>query len=314
MDIWTSAVTAAVARIRPAIVHVSAMDHEEKTLTMGTGVMLDNYHVISNAQVVGQDDEITVRTHEGKKLKGVCLGIDPLYFLTVVRLEARLEIELPVLADAVEVPTGQFCLAIGNAFGDHSVSMGVISAADRTIYRPERFPVDGLMITDARIHPGNTGGALIDLDGRLLGINGVPWVHGLGLAVQASVAGRVASQIIDYGHATHPWLGFSGEMEVVDPTMVSLLGLPVDRGLVVSYVTGDGPGARAGVETMDMVVRVEGKPVTGGVGSVRKALALHRLGERVQLTVLRGMDLRTLEVEVEEIPKLRNSGSTNEAN
>lgn len=312
MDMWTAAITGAVDKLRPAVVHVSAQDHKDNTLTLGTGVVLDNYHVISNAQVVGPDDEITITTYDGRKYRGTCVGIDPLYFLAVVRVDSRLPMGSPAIVDADSVPAGQMTLALGNAFGEHSVSVGVICAPDRTIYRPERFPVDGLMITDARIHPGNTGGPLGDLEGRWLGLNGVPWVHGLGLAVQAQVAARVANQIIEYGQATHPWLGFSGDAEVIDQTIVNLLGLPVDRGLVVSYVADDGPGVRAGVQTMDMVVRVAEKPVSS-VGAVRKLLALHRPGERVPLTVLRGMDLITLEIKVEEIPRLyeANQGDPN---
>jgi len=312
MDMWTAAITGAVAKLRPAVVHVSAQDHKENTLTLGTGVVLDNYHIVSNAQVVGQEDEITVTTADGKKYEGTCVGIDPLYFLAVVRVDGRLPTGSPVIADPDEIPAGQVCVAIGNAFGEHNVSTGVVSAPDRTIYRPERFAVDGLMITDARIHPGNTGGPLGDLDGRWLGLNGVPWVHGLGLAVQAVVAARVANQIIEYGQATHPWLGFSGDAEVVDQTIVQLLGLPVDRGLVVSYVADDGPGVRAGVQTMDMVVRAGDRPVST-VGAVRKILSLHRPGEKVPLTVLRGMDLITVEIKVEEIPRLyeANQGEPN---
>ena len=313
MDMWTAAITGAVAKLRPSVVHVSAQDHKENTLTLGTGVVLDNYHVVSNAQVVGQDDEVTITTHDGKKYEGTCVGIDPLYFLAVVRVNGRLPMGSATIAEPESIPAGQMAVAIGNAFGEHSVSVGVVCAPDRTIYRPERFPVDGLMITDAKIHPGNTGGPLGDLEGRWLGLNGVPWVHGLGLAVQAVVAARVANQIIEYGQATHPWLGFSGDAEVVDQTIVSLLGLPVDRGLVVSYVAEDGPGVRAGVQTMDMVVRVDDRLVNN-VGGVRKALALHRPGDRVPLTVLRGMDLITLDIRVEEIPRLYEPNNQGEPN
>lgn len=313
MDMWTAAITGAVEKLKPSVVHVSAHDRKENTLTLGTGIVLDNYHILTNAQVVGQDDEITVTSYEGRKFEGTCVGIDPLYFLAVVRVSGRLPVGSPAIAEAEGVPAGQVVVALGDAFGDYNVSVGVVSAPDRTIYRPERFPVDGLLITDARIHPGNTGGPLGDLEGRWLGLNNVPWVQGLGLATQAQVAARIANQIIEYGQATHPWLGFSGEVEVVDRTIASLLGLPVDRGLVVSYVADDGPGVRAGVAALDMVVSVEDKPVSS-VGAVRKALALHRPGERVPLMVLRGTDLITLHIDVEEIPRLHSASQEDSPN
>lgn len=294
----------AIETAKPFVVHISALDGKETTLTLGTGVVLDNYHVLTSGQIAGTEDTITVRLHTGRKVPGRCLGIDPLTFVAVVRVEERLPLELPAVVPAAEVRPGLGALAVGFAMGlEHTASFGIVCAGDHTVYRPERFPVDGLILTDAAIHPGNAGGALIDLEGRLLGLNGIPYIQGLSLALRFNVAARVANQMIEYGQATHPWLGFSGQPELVEPTLVRLLELPADRGVVVQYIKPDGPASRAGLQLMDMVVRADGHPSLH-VGQIRQALAQYRPGARVPLTVLRGGELMQVLMPVEDIPQL----------
>lgn len=291
--------------------HVSARTPKTGQLALGTGIMLDHYHIITSAQVVAMEDEVTVKAWDGKRRQATCIGIDPLYFLAILKLEDRLPIEPPVYAPEGTAPPGLLVFSVGNAMGlEHTVATGVISSSDRTVYRPPHtrdtgnFPVDGLIITNAAVHPGNTGGPLVDLEGRVVGINGLAWQGGMNLALQASVAARVASQIIDYGYAIHPYLGFSGEPDVIDRMWVDLFSLPTDRGLVVHYVAAKGPGDRAGLQEMDMVMSVDGRQPVSTVGYVRKVLATRRHGEWVPITVLRQGEILDLKLPVEEIPRL----------
>lgn len=304
MDPWTQAYTRALERVRWAVMHVAAFDPKEKSLTVGTGVVLDNYHVLTSGQVAGMGDQVTLRTTEGRKFGADCLAVDPLYFISVLRVHNRLPVEPPPIAPDAEITVGRAVVAVGYALGvEMTASAGIVGATDHTVYRPERFPVDGLIVTDAAIHPGNVGGPLVDLEGRVVGLNGLPWMQGLSLAVRFSVAARLANQIIEYGAATHPWLGFSGQAEVIDPTVAHALELPADRGVVVQYLDPEGPAARAGLEMMDMVVRIGDRPAVH-LGQLRQVLAAHRPGDRVPVTVLRGGELLQLAFPVEEIPKL----------
>lgn len=313
MDPWSAALIEALDKVRPAVVHVDARTPRTNQIALGTGVILDHYHIITSAQIVAMEDQITVKTADGKRRPATCIGIDPLYFLAILRVEERLPYDPPVFAPDGTSPVGLHVFAVGYALGqEHSCSTGIISSSDRTIYRPGQaensgnYPVDGLVITTAAIHPGNTGGPLCDLDGRIVGINGLPWQGGMSLALQASVAARVASQIIDHGYAVHPWLGFSGEGDVIDQIWVSLFSLPTDRGVVVQYVASGGPAQRAGLEVRDMVLAVNGRESITNVGTIRKVLALHRHGEKVPLTVLRQGEVIKLEIAVEEIPHLND--------
>ncbi len=314
MDPWSTALISALDKVRPAVVHIDARTPGTNQIALGTGVVLDHYHIIASAQIVAKEDQITVKTADGKRRPATCIGIDPLYFLAILRTEERMPVEPPSFAPDGTAPVGLFVFAVGYALGyEHTVTTGVISSSDRTIYRPSNvrgggnFPADGLIITNAQIHPGNTGGPLVDLEGRIVGINGVPWQGGMSLALQASVAARVASQIIDYGYAIHPWLGFSGEPDVIDKMWVDLFSLPTDRGVLIHYVAKGGPGAKAGLQEMDMVMAVDGKQPVPNLGFIRKVLATKRHGEKVPLTVLRHGEVMEMYIPVDEMPKLAES-------
>lgn len=306
MDYLSKTITEVVAGIRPSVVHVRATAEDGDTASMGSGVIIDHAHVVTNAQIVsGDEKEIMVRAANGRKYRATIVGVDPLYFLTVLEIDGWLDVTPPNIASARHVLPGQAVVAVGNALGhDYNVTFGVVTSVDRTVYRPERLPVDGLIISDASFHPGNTGGALVRLDGTLLGVVGIPWQHGLGLSIHADVVWRLASQVIDYGQATHPWLGFSGEPEVIDEALVDLFALDVRRGVIVAHIAGGGPGEKAGVMVDDLVVRIKDDAVKN-LGSIRQVLAAHRHGETVSLTVLRNGELVELGFPVTEMPRLR---------
>jgi serine protease Do len=303
VDPWSSALVEAAARIAPYVAHVVSVNAKENRAAVGSGFAIDAYHVITHAPFAAADSEITVQVG-GRKLGARAVGTDPLYFLAVLRCDARIGLPPVPYEDSQAMRPGQMVLALGDPYGtEHEVTHGIITAVDRTIYRPERFPVDGLIVTDAVLHAGNVGGPLATLEGRVVGLNGLPFSNGLGLAVQADVVMRIANQIIEFGSATHPWLGFSGQAELIDPAIVSLFGLPVSRGVVVNHVVEGGPGERAGVRAFDMVVRVDGKPVTH-LGFIRRVLASRRAGDKGTLTVVRDGSLIDLTIPVEEIPRL----------
>ncbi|MDI3298666.1 MAG: trypsin-like peptidase domain-containing protein [Bacillota bacterium] len=308
MDALSEAIQRVMEATAPRLVHVASVDQAGERVAFGTGFAFDERHLVCNSQIL-QQERVLVQLADGRERHARRIGLDPLYFLGFLELEdgeAAWREAAPVdFVPAGELKPGLAVVALGYPMGDQiEVTSGVVSGVDRTVYRPERIPVDGLVVTDAPIHPGNTGGPLLLLDGRVAGINGIPWMHGLGLAVGAPAFTRVIAQILERGEATHPWLGFSGQREVIEPEMVSLLGLPVDRGIAVRMVTENGPGARAGVQPLDLVVRVDDVPAAS-LGTIRQRLSLYRPGETARLTVLRGGSLLELEFPVEQVPQLR---------
>lgn len=304
MDPWSQVIVAASARTAPRVVGVTAVDPERTQVALGTGFVLNGRYVLTHSHIYSPGDRVTVALRDGQRLEAEMAAADPLYLLAVLRLEREIDFAAPVLTPREELLPGLLVLALGCPYqSEFSLSSGTISTPDRTIYRPERFPVDGLIVTDAAVHLGNIGGPLIDLEGRLAGINGTPMAGGLSLAVQAEVVMRLVQQMLEHGRATHPWLGFRGQPETVPPAMATLLQLPVQEGVAVTDVVEGGPGDRAGVQPLDLVVAMDGHPVTS-LGAIRRTLAEHRPGESCALTVLRAGDLQELPMPVEEMPRL----------
>lgn len=305
---WWERFPAIVDRVRDGVLHVQAVGENGEGFAAGTGFLVDRRHAVASAQVVAAGDAVTVRTPDGRKAGAEVLGVDPVYLLAVIRLEGALPQKPPPLVYRRPPRLGTPVVLAGCPFGPEPVvSGGMVSAIDLTVYRQDRVPIDGLMAADAALHPGNLGGPVVSPEGEVLGISLLPWVTGFHLAVQADVVARVVNQIIEYGRATHPWLGFSGQAEVIESHLRDLFSLPVDRGLVVSHVVPGGPGERAGVQVFDMVVSVEGEAVST-VGAIRRRLSNHRSGEAAQLTVLRSGRLMDLSFPVEEIPRVSSAG------
>lgn len=307
MDPWSRAIVTAAADAAPRVVGVTAVDPERTQVALGTGYVLDGRHVLTHAQIYSPGDRVSVALRDGQRLEAEMAAADPLYLLAVLRLRQEIDFAPPVLCPAEDLLPGLLVLALGSPYrAEFSLSSGSISTPDRTIYRPERFPVDGLIVTTAAVHLGNVGGPLVDLEGRLVGINGTPMAAGLSLAIQAEVVRRLVTQMLAYGRATHPWLGFQGQPETVPPAMANLLQLPVQRGVAVGDVVEGGPGHRAGVRPLDLVVALGGRPVTS-LGAARRVLAERRPGDTCPLTVLRGGELQELGMPVEEMPRLAAS-------
>lgn len=304
MDPWSRMIASAVDAVAPRVVSVSATDPRETQVAFASGVCLDARHVITHARLYTPGDRLSVAFPDGQRFAAELVTADPLYFLAVLRIQGQVEFGPPEIAPDEDLRPGVLCLALGNPLrSEAGLSLGVISAPDRTVYRPERFPVDGLILTDAAVRVQDIGGPLVSLEGRLLGINATPGLNGVASGVQARVVLRLVEQMLRYGRATHPWLGFSGQTEIVPPTIAALLQVPVARGVAVADVVGGGPGERAGVRAFDVVVRADGQDVES-VGAIRRVLAVHRPGEDALITVLRGGELRDLHIPVEEIPRL----------
>lgn len=307
VDPWSEMLVAAIKGISPRVVSVSAVDAHKTQAALATGLCLDGQHVLTHSPLYTPGDTLAVVFADGQRFEASLAAADALYYLALLRLRGEVALEPLRVAPVEEISPGLLVAAVGNQLGiAPGATLGVVSEPDRTIYRPERFPVDGLVLTDAAVHMGNIGGPLITLDGAVVGVNAIPYVNGLNLCVQAGVILRLVAQMLRYGRATHPWLGFSGQTEIVPPAMAALLDIPARRGVAVSDVAADGPGRRAGVRPFDMVVRMDARPVDS-LGAIRRVLADKRPGERGVLTVLRGSELCDLELPVEEMPRLAAS-------
>ncbi|MEV0409990.1 trypsin-like peptidase domain-containing protein [Streptomyces sp. NPDC050448] len=277
----------------------------------GTGFVLDQQgHILTNNHVVADAKDITVTFSTGESVAAELVGRDGGYDLAVVKVEGVRGLQPLSLGNSENVKVGDPVVAIGAPFDlSNTVTAGIISATGRPITAggdkgdgSDISYVDALQ-TDAPINPGNSGGPLLDAKARVIGINsairgadkGDPEKQsgsiGLGFAIPVNQGKRVAEELIRTGHATHPVIGVTLDMEYTgDGARVGAKG---EGGKPA--VTPDGPGARAGIQGGDVITKVDGVRVHGGDELVIKIRA-HRPGDPLTLTVLRDGRERTLEL------------------
>ncbi|SDX85096.1 serine protease Do [Acetomicrobium thermoterrenum DSM 13490] len=258
------------------------------------GYILTNNHVIEGA------DKITVSLADGRQLDAKIVGKDPTFDLAVIKVTAG---NLPVLplgdSDAVQV--GEWVVAIGNPFGlDHTVTVGVISAKNRSI-RAGNVSFDGFLQTDAAINPGNSGGPLLDLDGKVVGINTaiIPYAQGIGFAIPVNMAKSVIDDLVSYGRVRRGWLGVY--VQPLTSDIAQAYGLKVEKGAVVADVVPDSPADKAGIKRGFVITKVDGVEINDAqdlVFQIRKRMA----GDKIKIEIATSSGKRSVTVTLEEIP------------
>ena len=253
--------------------------------SLGSGVIVssDGY-VVTNNHVVSEADEILVMFANHQTTTAQVIGNDPHTDLAVIKVNAT---GLPVIAlsDAADPQVGDIALAIGNPFGlGHSVSQGIISAFSRTIIT--NSPYDDFLQTDAAISPGNSGGALVDHEGRLLGINTMIYSQsggseGIGFAIPTDIVINVMQQIVEHGRVIRGWLGVGLTPQPLPNT---------DIGLQVNRLAPGGPAATAGIQLGDVITQVNDQPATNAY-SITRIIANTTPGAPINIKFERGQAL-----------------------
>lgn len=246
-----------VARTSPAVVGV------EHRRGRATGfVLADDGYVITNAHVVRRDAKdvrILMAGHQSVKAKVV--GVDDLTDLSVLKVDTRRLKSLP-LADSQSIRVGQLVVAIGDPLQfERSVSLGVVSALDRSLPRPGGGLFEGLIQTDAAINPGNSGGPLLNAQGEVVGINTaiVPFAQGIGFAIPAQTANWVAAVLIQRGQIRRPVLGIAARGEELLSEVADRVGQ--HRAVRVYNVGAETPAQAAGLREGDLLLSAQGTPV-----------------------------------------------------
>jgi S1-C subfamily serine protease len=296
----------------------------------GSGFIVDRQgHIVTNYHVIEGADQILVNMADGQEYEAEMAGSDPANDLAVIRIDAAGALPEPlVLADSDALRVGQFVVAIGNPFGlEQTLTTGVISALGRIIQSPEdnRFIGEAIQ-TDAAINPGNSGGPLLDLTGRVIGVNSQiispsRASAGIGFAVSANTVRRVVPELIARGYYPHPWLGtymLPLTTTAADAFREAGMDLPVDEGLYVIEVVAGGPAERAGMRggsrlvrfgqiqiplDGDVIVSIDGEPVANFQDLTVYLEGQTVVGQTVSVTVFRDGQERTLQVILEERPQ-----------
>lgn len=310
-------------RVAPSVVHIRVTTATGSG--SGSGFFYDHEgHIVTNNHVVEDAETIRVALADGTTVPAEVVGTDPDADLAVIVVDAPAELVVPAeLGDSSQVQVGQWAIAIGNPFGlERTVTRGIVSALGRVFPQESGFSIANLIQTDAAINPGNSGGPLLDLRGRVIGVNTMIVSEtgasaGLGFAIPVNIVKKVVPALIKDGYYAHPWLGIRGY--TITPELVEALNLPVERGALVGEVTPGGPADKAGlrggrrtvripgyVEPVqaggDIIVAIDGTRVTG-MDSLISYLDFTEAGQVVVLDVIRGTQRLSIEVTLGRRPR-----------
>jgi serine protease Do len=308
LDAYSRVVTSVARDLAPSVANLRVRHRGRRgraALGGGSAVVLapDGY-LVTSAHVVEGAGGGGASFVDGREVRFRVVGADPLSDLAVLRAEAD-DLAPARLGDAAELQVGQLVVAIGNPHGfAGSVTAGVVSALGRSLPvgrrgGPHRL-VENVVQTDAALNPGNSGGALVDGAGRVVGINTAVAGVGLGLAVPINTfTRRIVAALMRDGRVRRAWLGVAVGPRPLPPRVAGRLGRRA--AVEVIEVVEGSPAARAGLRPEDLLVELDGIALDDA-DDLQRLMTSDRIGHRAKLSVVRDGDLRGVEVELEELP------------
>jgi S1-C subfamily serine protease len=319
LDGYSRTVTAVAAAVSPSVVRIDVEGIVKKgqpqqrpgrprgpneAAGSGSGfVFTPDGYVLTNSHVVSGARRITVTLLDGRKLPGHLVGDDPDTDLALVRLHATDDLTPVTLGDSTGLRVGQIAIAVGNPFGfDTTVTAGVVSALGRSLRTQSGRLVDDVIQTDAALNPGNSGGPLVDSQGRVIGVNTAMILpaQGICFAIAVNTASFVVGKLIHEGRIRRSYIGVAGQNVPLHRRVVRFHDLPLESAVFVVSVEPGSPGARAGLRDGDLIVGFGGKPVAG-IDDLHRMLTEDRADKETTLIVVRGSERVALAV----MPTLR---------
>ncbi len=291
-DAYSHTVSGVAERLTPSVAHLAVSRRTRRGRSAegaGSGVAIssDGY-MLTSAHVIAGARGASATFSDGRELSAEVEGSDPLSDLAVVRVDAR-DLVPAQLGDADELRVGQLVVAIGSPMGlAGTVTAGVVSALGRSLPTQSGSAVrlvENVIQTDAALNPGNSGGALADGLGRVVGINTAVAGIGLGLAVPINDATRqIISALMNEGRVRRAYIGIVGGSRPLPPRVAGRLGR--EKGIEVVEVVPGSPAGRAGLRPEDLIVAVDGEPM-GDVGDLQRLMVAERIGQGIQVEVVR---------------------------
>jgi S1-C subfamily serine protease len=315
LDSYSTAVTSAVERTSPSVVHIEVHQHAGRTRTGeprerqggGSGfVFTPDGLVLTNSHVVHDAARIAVALADGRRMLATLIGDDPASDLAVIRLDVtRFDepgLTAAALGDSQRLRVGQIVIAIGAPYGFQStVTAGVVSALGRSLRSYSGRLIDDIIQTDAALNPGNSGGPLVDSSGRVVGVNTATILpaQGICFAIGINTAKFVASRLLRDGRIRRSYIGVSAQTVPVHRRVVRFHGLAHESGALVLSVEDSSPAKRAGLREGDVIVALEGQSVAG-VDDLHRLLTEVRVGVSCSLSVVRYTEKLELKIVPEE--------------
>ena len=263
---------------------------EPKYQSIGSGVIVDaeKGYILTNSHVVYGSRRIRVMLSDGRHFDAKLIGQDPSSDIAVLQVHSRALHAIP-FGDSEHLRVGDFVLAIGNPFGlNQTVTSGIVSALGRSDLGIEGY--ENFIQTDAAVNRGNSGGALVDLEGHLLGVNTAILTPdggnvGISFAIPSNMARSVMLQLIKYGKVKRGLLGVM--VQNFSPELANAFHLSQQSGAVITNITPHSPADHSALKVGDVIIAMNGTPITSAA-AVRNMTGLRRIGDEIDLTVLRG--------------------------
>ena len=286
-------------------------EREVPVNALGSGVIIskDGY-IITNNHVVENADNIAIKLYDGSEVEAELIGTDPQTDLAMVKIKPIPGMKYAEFGDSDKCRIGEWVIAIGAPRGlDWTVTAGIISAKNRTdigVLGPTGY--EDFIQTDASINPGNSGGPLINLRGKVIGVNSLivsasQGSEGLGFAIPSNLAGNISDSLIKYGKVVRGYLGV--QIQDVTPDISKSMKLDQDmQGVIVADVFEGSPADKGGLEQGDVIISFNGKPVET-VAELRNLVAQTRPGQTVTLRVIRNKKQTNIRIKIGDLEKLQ---------
>jgi len=306
LDAYSRAVIAVVDAVGPAVVRVASKKPAEGNLPevegAGSGVIIapDGY-ILTNEHVVQGAASLSVTLHDGTNLDAAPVGTDPATDLAVIRANGS-GLPYATLGDSGRLKAGQLVIAIGNPLGFSStVSTGVVSALGRALRSRDGRLIENIIQHTAPLNPGNSGGPLVNSQGRVVGINTaiIAMAQGIGFSIPADTARWVVSQLLAHGHVRRAFLGISAQKRPLNRRLVRFHQLQNNYGVEVVRSEPNGPAGKAGIREGDLIVTANGQK-TESVDDIHRILAEWPEGNSLAIVIIRGQELLDLNVTPDE--------------
>jgi S1-C subfamily serine protease len=310
-DAYSASVTAAVARVAPAVAHVGVRRKRggrgSPSEGAGSGFLItpDGY-LLTNSHVAGGAEGIDVVLADGRHAAAEIVGDDPDSDLALLKVAAS-DLAWCRLGDSANVEVGQIAIAIGSPYGfQHTVTAGIVSALGRSMRAQTGRLLDNVLQTDAALNPGNSGGPLVNARGEVIGVNTAVILpaQGICFAIASSTAERVAIALIRDGRVRRAWLGVGGETVPLLRRYVRHFDLARETGVRIQSVEAGSPATVAGIERGDVVVEAGGMSIAS-VDDLQRALGAEAIDRELPIVVLR----RDQKLTLAAVPIERGAGT-----
>jgi len=267
----------------------------------GSGVILsDTGFIVTNAHVIEGARDVDITLHDGRSFKAVVVGESKVRDLAILKIDAE-DLQPIELGLSGDLKVGQFAIAVGNPLGlGSTVTFGMVSAVDRTIQSQRSF-LEGLIQTSAQINPGNSGGALVDTEGRLIGVPTamIPWSQGIGFAIAVDTLKGVYDELVETGTVQTPWMGIVGV--TLNKGIASHYDLHVEQGALLVEVPR-GPSRTMGLQSGDVIVAIDDEEISG-MEDLRRRIMKCKVGTKLRVRFQRAAEVFEVYIELMAAPE-----------